>query len=228
MQTPTIKAVADCAVLVTFADKVSKDANQTVIACDKAIQSAAITGVIESVPALVNVMVVFDPSVTTHSQVSNAILKLFPLPSNQSAQTATHVFDVYYDIAVGPDLDAVATACGLSHEAVINAHTSAEYTASMYGYAPGYAYLTGVPQALQVPRKDAPVRNIPKGSVMIAGPQCLVTTLVMPTGWSILGYTNAAIMRDDPNDPFLIKVGDKVRFRRAGPEVLPHQLADRG
>jgi len=155
------------------------------------------------------------------------IIKLFPLHETLSAQAATHVFDTYYSTDVGPDLDAVATACGLSHEAVIKAHTSAEYTASMYGYAPGYAYLTGVPKELQVPRKDAPVRNIPTGSVMIAGPQCLVTTLVMPTGWSILGYTNAAIMRDDPADPFLIKVGDKVRFRRAGPEILPPQMADR-
>ena len=226
MQIPTIKPVADCAVLVTFADNVSEAANHAVIACDKAIQDAALFGIVESVPALVNVMVVFDPCVTDHARVTRDILTLFPLPDNQAKDAATHVFDVYYSTDVGPDLDAVATACSMSHEAVINAHTSVDYTASMYGYAPGYAYLTGVPTDLQVPRKDAPVRNIPKGSVMIAGPQCLVTTLVMPTGWSILGYTNAAIMRDDPVDPFLIKVGDKVRFRRASADILPAQMAD--
>jgi len=191
MQTPTIKFVADCAVLVTFADTVSEAANLAVIACDKALQEAAIVGVVESVPALVNVMVVFDPSVTDHNRVSQAILALFPLKHDLISPPQMHVFDVYYSQEVGPDLDAVAKACGMTHEAVINAHTSAEYTASMYGYAPGYAYLTGVGPDLQVPRKDAPVRHIPKGSVMIAGPQCLVTTLVMPTGWSILGYTGS-------------------------------------
>ena len=83
-----------------------------------------------------------------------------------------------------------------------------------------FAYLAGVPAAIQVPRKGAPVRGIPKGSVMIAGPQCLCTTVVMPTGWSIVGRTNAQIMRDDPDRPFLFDVGDTVRFTRVTRDAL--------
>ena len=62
--------------------------------------------------------------------------------------------------------------------------------------------------------KPAPVRNVPAGSVIIAGPQCLVTTLTMPTGWSIIGRSPTPILLDQPDRPFLFDVGDKVTFER--------------
>ena len=84
----------------------------------------------------------------------------------------------------------------------------------MYGFAPGYAYLAGVPQALHLPRKPTALRDVPKGRVIIAGPQCIVTTLTMPTGWWIIGASPAQILRTDPARAFLFDVGDTVRFRR--------------
>ena len=84
----------------------------------------------------------------------------------------------------------------------------------MYGFAPGYAYLAGVPQAIQLPRKSAPVRNVPAGSVLIAGPQCLITTLTMPTGWWIIGRSRTQILTKNPDQPFLFDVGDSVTFQR--------------
>jgi inhibitor of KinA len=58
------------------------------------------------------------------------------------------------------------------------------------------------------------VRGVAAGSVIIAGPQCLVTTLTMPTGWWIIGRSPTRILTSDPARPFLFDVGDKVRFRR--------------
>lgn len=226
MSLPTLKYVSDCAVLVEFASEVSDAANLQVIAFDKAAQAAAINGVVEIVPAMVNALIVFDPSMTTHKAVGEAAMALFPLNDAATEPSQTHEFSVYYGPDVAPDLTAVSKATGLSTEAVINAHCAGRYRASMYGFAPGYAYLSGVPKVIQVPRKTAPVRDIAKGSVMIAAAQCLITTLVMPTGWSIIGYTDAPVMRDDPKDPFLIKVGDTITFRRAGTEILPAQMAD--
>jgi inhibitor of KinA len=84
----------------------------------------------------------------------------------------------------------------------------------MYGFAPGYAYLTGVPDAIRRPRKAAPVRAVPAGSVIIAGGQCLVTTLTMPTGWWVIGRSPTRILTGEVQRPFLFDVGDRVRFRR--------------
>ena len=49
---------------------------------------------------------------------------------------------------------------------------------------------------------------------MVAGPQCVVTTVKMPTGWSIIGRSPTQIMLSDPDKPFLFDVGDRVQFRR--------------
>ena len=59
----------------------------------------------------------------------------------------------------------------------------------MYGFAPGYAYLSGLPRRCGSTASPAPVRDVPAGSVIIAGGQCLITTLTMPTGWWIIGHS---------------------------------------
>jgi inhibitor of KinA len=58
------------------------------------------------------------------------------------------------------------------------------------------------------------LRDIPTGSVLVAGAQCLVTTLVMPTGWSIIGRSPTRIFTPAEHSPFLFEVGDRVRFTR--------------
>jgi inhibitor of KinA len=71
----------------------------------------------------------------------------------------------------------------------------------MYGFAPGYAYLAGVPEPIQLPRKSAAVRDVAAGSVLIAGPQCLVTTLTMPSGWWNIGRSPTQIMTAGEDHP---------------------------
>ena len=125
-----------------------------------------------------------------------------------------HQFTVCYDADLAPDLSVVAEMTGLSQEAVIAAHLAGRYEVFMYGFAPGYAYMPGVPPELHLARKPAAVRGVAAGSVLIAGPQCLVSTLTMPTGWWIIGRSPTRILTGDPARPFLFDVGDRVRFRR--------------
>jgi inhibitor of KinA len=82
----------------------------------------------------------------------------------------------------------------------------------MYGFAPGYAYLSGLPPPLHLDRKPAPVRNVPAGTVIIAGGMCLITTLTMPTGWWRIGRTETRVLTGDPAHPFAFAVGDRLRF----------------
>jgi inhibitor of KinA len=122
---------------------------------------------------------------------------------------AEHVVPVRYD---GPDLAAVAARLSLSEEQVAQQHRAGDYRVYMYGFAPGYAYLGGVPEALRLPRKDAPVRGHPPGSVMIAGGQCLITTLPMTTGWWVIGHTDFRVLDPEAEQPFRLAPGDRVRF----------------
>lgn len=208
------KAIADHALLVIFADSFSPDAHAAVVALDNAIAANLPAGVIETVPAQVNLLVAFDPVLTDHDTVESAVrASLERLETNHFEGTRRTV-QVCYDSTLAPDLEAVATATGLSTEAVIKAHLAGNFQVLMYGFSPGYAYLSGVSEEIQVPRKPAAVRDVPAGSVIIAGPQCLVTTLTMPTGWSVIGRSPTPVLTGDPAHPFLFDVGDEVTFER--------------
>lgn len=211
---PSFKPVADSAVLVTFGDAIGEDVFQSIVAFDKILQQNPPFGIVEVVPALVNVLVSFDPIMTDHGEVQTSLEGLLSGLSHSAPQVQNRIVQVCYDDPYCPDLEAVAQACGLAKEAVIAAHLNGDYKVLMYGFAPGYAYMGGVASHIQVPRKTAPVRDIPAGSVMIAGPQCLVTTIKMPTGWSIIGRSPTPILLDDPANPFLFDIGDTVTFER--------------
>lgn len=208
------KPIADHALLVSFADEISDAAHAFVVALDKALADHAPSGMIETVPALVNILIDFDPLATDHKALEAAVReRLKGLKPEVITGTARQV-QVCYDAAFGPDLSAVSKATGLTEDAVINAHLAGDYKVLMYGFAPGYAYLAGVDKAIQVPRKLSAVRDVPAGSVIIAGPQALVTTITMPTGWSIIGRSPTQILTGDDDKPFLFDVGDKVSFQR--------------
>lgn len=211
---PRFKSIADHALLVTFADDMSDEAHGLVIALDKAIAAHMPVGVIETVPALVNLLVSFDPVLTDHSNVEAEVRRCLEGVTIQASKGAERQVQVCYEAPFAPDLAAVASATGLSPEAVINAHLAAEFDVLMYGFAPGYAYISGVPERIRIPRKEKPVRDVPAGSVIIAGAQCLITTLTMPTGWSIIGRSPTSIFTGDPDHPFLFNVGDRVTFQR--------------
>lgn len=214
MQQAQFKHVADFGVLVVFGDALSDAAHDAVLALDQALSADMPEGAIELVPALVNLMVVFDPLITDHGAVQAHVERHLAALKPVQSTGATRRVDVCYEGEFGPDVDAVAQETGLSREAVINAHLGARYKVLMFGFAPGYGYMGGVPEALQLPRKTTPLMGMPKGAVMIAGPQCLVTTLQMPSGWHIIGRSPTEILTQDPDRPTLFGVGDEVVFNR--------------
>lgn len=213
---PRFRAVADHAVLAEFALSVTEQARSDVLRLDHALAAKPFAGMIEAVPTLTSLLVTFDPLRTDHRAATDALQALLGQAAPPAATPALHDLPACYDADLSPDLPEVARQAGLSAEAVIAAHLGAVYTVGMYGFAPGYAYLGGVPAALHLPRKAAAVRDVPAGSVLIAGSQCLVSTLTMPTGWWIIGRSPARILRDDPERPFLFDVGDRVHFHRIG------------
>lgn len=208
------KPVADFGLLVTFAEVFDPKAHDQIRALDAALNKDMPAGVIETVPALVNLMVVFDPLQTDHETVQGRVVQALEAATTVRHTPKTCIVDVCYEGPFAPDLAAVARAVGMTEDAVIAAHLSGDYDVRMFGFAPGYGYLGGVPDPLQVPRKTAAVPDVPIGSVMIAGPQCLVTTVTMPSGWSVIGRSPTPILTMDADTPTMFDVGDRVHFNR--------------
>ena len=212
--TPIFRPLAEHAVLVEFGTVLDQAAHQAVIRLDQALAAQRFVGFRESVPALVNLLVEFDTLATDHPTVIAHLRGLLTAQTIARPQPAQREVLICYDTDLAPDLAAVAQQSGLTPEAVINAHVSGDYAVFMYGFAPGYAYLGGVPGEIRRDRKPSPVRGVAAGSGIIAGAQCLITTLLMPTGWWIIGRSPTAILTRDPARPVRFDVGDKVHFRR--------------
>jgi inhibitor of KinA len=211
---PIFRAVAEHGLLVEFGTRIDDVTHAAVLALDSALAAKPFVGFAEAIPAYVNLLVRFDPMVTDHRSVEAALRALITATPTGAVQGTRRVVDVVYD---GPDLDEVAQRCGLSPEAVIAAHLGGDYQVALYGFAPGYAYMSGVPKAIALPRKEAAVRGVAAGSVIIAAGQCIVTTLTMPTGWWIIGHSPTVILDPQGARPFLFDVGDRVVFRRVAP-----------
>ncbi len=116
---------------------------------------------------------------------------------------------VRYD---GPDLAAVADATGFSVEEIVRRHSSATYEAAFTGFAPGFAYLTGIDPALQLPRRDTPRPAVPAGSLAIADTWTAVYPRSSPGGWHLLGTVDVMMFDLHREPAALVSPGQSVRF----------------
>jgi 5-oxoprolinase (ATP-hydrolysing) subunit B len=116
---------------------------------------------------------------------------------------------VYYD---GADLADVAQLAGCSVDEVVRRHSGAEYTVAFCGFAPGFAYLTGLDPSLHVPRLSTPRARVPAGAVGVAGEYTAAYPRASPGGWRLIGRTDAALWSLERADPALLVPGTRVRF----------------
>lgn len=117
---------------------------------------------------------------------------------------------VVYD---GADLAAVAEVWGCSVREVVERHTSLELVSAFCGFAPGFAYLSGVPEKWSVPRLHSPRPRVPAGSVALAGTWSAVYPTASPGGWRLLGRTDVTLWDTRRTPPALLAPGTRVAFR---------------
>lgn len=125
-------------------------------------------------------------------------------------QAATVTVPVRYD---GPDLDRVARHWGVDVDEVVRRHTSLELTSAFCGFAPGFAYLEGLPAEWAVPRLASPRPRVPTGAVAVADTWSAVYPTPSPGGWLLLGTTDLPVWDlSRPGGPALLAPGTRVRF----------------
>jgi KipI family sensor histidine kinase inhibitor len=132
-------------------------------------------------------------------------------PSGGEASAPGPIIEIptWYD---GPDVPVVARHWGVSEEAVVARHQATEFHVAFGGFAPGFAYLTGLPSALAVPRLDTPRTRVPAGSVGLADTYCGIYPTASPGGWLLIGRTDAVLFDPKRDPPALLAPGVRVRF----------------
>ncbi|MFR9725178.1 5-oxoprolinase subunit PxpB [Streptomyces sp. MS19] len=112
----------------------------------------------------------------------------------------------------GPDLADVAALWDVTPAEAARLHAATEFTVAFCGFAPGFGYLTGLPDDRAVPRRATPRTSVPAGSVGLAGPYTGVYPSASPGGWQLIGTTDA-VLWDPAREPVaLLTPGTRVRF----------------
>ncbi|UQX04873.1 allophanate hydrolase subunit 1 [Streptomyces sp. RerS4] len=119
---------------------------------------------------------------------------------------------VRYD---GPDLADVADAWGVAEREVAELVGAVVFRVAFCGFAPGFGYLTGLPERLHLPRRATPRTAVPAGSLALAGEYAGVYPRSSPGGWQLIGTTDAVLWDPAREPAALFAPGVRVRFTRA-------------
>lgn len=181
---------------------------QDVLALQAALFEAPLPGQQDVLAAAETVMVRAE-SPAAARRIGRTLLEL-DLAAPTPQDSGLVVIDTVYD---GEDLAEVGQLTGLGVEGVIAAHCGQTWTVAFAGFAPGFGYMVGENQALEVPRRSSPRTAVPAGSVALAGNYSAVYPRRSPGGWQLIGRTGARMWDLDRPEPALASPGHRVRFR---------------
>jgi KipI family sensor histidine kinase inhibitor len=208
----------DAALLVTLGNHADPELTRQAHAVAAAIEGirASTPGLGLPIPAHASVLVPLDAleldRAAATAAVAAAAREARASEPHEPAPTEPIEIHVRYGGTDGPDLDEVAARVGLSPEDVVELHASARYVVLFLGFAPGFAYLGGLPEALVTPRRATPRQRVVAGTVAIAGGQTAIYPLSMPGGWNLIGRTEARLFDPTADPPARLSPGAVVRF----------------
>ncbi|WP_321338817.1 5-oxoprolinase subunit PxpB [uncultured Cohaesibacter sp.] len=203
----------DSAIAVELASEIDEKANQRVIVLAEDLSRRPIEGIEEVIPTYRSLLVLYDPGIIRGLKLIEVLQERLNGLVVTAVQTRHFSIPVLYGHEAGLDLEAMAEMKGITPEEIISLHSSAEYRVYMIGFAPGFAYLGGVPELLHTPRLKEPRQHIQAGSIGIGGKQGNINSVACPSGWRFLGRTPLKLFDPMRTEPFLLQAGDTVRFR---------------
>ncbi len=230
MLVPRILPSGDAAVTVEFGRRLDEAVNRTVLAFDRAVAAAGVTGIVETVPTYRSLLVHYDPVAASFDSLRAALLALAAEPLAPVVTTRRWRVPVVYGGEFGIDLDDVARARGLSPDEVVTRHMAGDYFVAMVGFTPGFCYLSGLDPSLATSRRAEPRAYTPPGSIHIGGVQAAIQCLAGPSGWHLLGRTPVRTFHPHRDPVFLIAPGDAVTFYSINAEQFAEleSAAERG
>lgn len=206
----TVRDYGDQALLLEF------NSTAEVLAWTDTLRAAGLPGVLDIVPASRTILIKLAApryQIPTAQRLSKLRLGEIDNTEASAPQQADVTIDVVYD---GTDLDEVAKLTGLTSDEVIAAHTGSLWRVAFGGFTPGFAYLVGGDERLQVPRRSEPRTRVPAGSVALAGEFGGVYPRETPGGWQLIGRTDATLWDLEREQPALLIPGMHVQFRAIG------------
>jgi KipI family sensor histidine kinase inhibitor len=209
----------DTAFTVEFGNEISPQINDQVMALHAAIGAAKaagkLGGVVETVPSMRSVMVIYDPLATTRAELQPKIATLIAggLKVAMKGRRVT-IPCCYDDPEFAPDLAEVAERTKKTPEQVIAGHLASPFKVYALGFMPGFAYSAGLEHSLYLPRRSQPRVRVPRSSVAIAMNMTIVYSFESPGGWHLIGRTPLWMFDQRRDQPVFLAPGDSLTFQR--------------
>ena len=209
---PRLLPSGDSAITVEFSRHIDDAANRRVLALDRRLARESIAGLSETVPTYRSLLVHYDPMQIDFETLGKKLVELAMTPAPPTQNARRWRIPVAYGGEHGIDLEDVAKALGTTPDDVVAQHIASEYRVAMIGFTPGWSYLSGLHESLQMPRQQNPRLLTPPGTISIGGVQTGIQCLAGPSGWHLLGRTPVRTYQLHRDPIFLLEPGDRVTF----------------
>ncbi len=216
---PRLLALGDGAWTVEFGERIDPELHARVLGLAAALQKARqpadeFAGIVDIVPTFRSLTVHYDPLTSDGERLGEALLSLAASSGAGTQEGRQWRIPVCFDDEFAPDLADLAHTKGLSREEVIAQMSEATFQVYMIGFMPGFPYMGGLPQILEMPRLSSPRKAVPARSLAVAGAMCAVYPWESPGGWRLLGRTPVPMFSlADSAAPALLASGDRVRWQ---------------
>ncbi len=135
-----------------------------------------------------------------------------PVPAGAAAEGPLVQIRATFD---GEDLAEVAEHWQVPIADAVNRLLETPLHVAFCGFAPGFAYLRGLPPEWAVPRRPVPRPRVPAGAIGLAGSYAGIYPTASPGGWRLVGHTTQKLFEVRRKPPALLTPGDRVRLVRA-------------
>ncbi|GHU07363.1 allophanate hydrolase [Betaproteobacteria bacterium] len=219
MNTPRLLPLGDTAWTVEFGNRIDPALHGRVLGLllevlERTRTEEAFAGIVDTVPTFRSLTVCYDPLKCDGERLGEALLSLARTTGAVQRDGRHWRLPVCFDSDFAPDLDDLAQTKGLTREAVIELLLATTFRVYMIAFMPGFPYMGGLPEALEMPRLKSPRKAVPARSFAIAGAMCAVYPWESPGGWRLLGRTPIPLFSArDEHSPSLLSSGDRVSWR---------------
>ncbi len=233
---PIFRPLGDRYLAVEFGDEANLLLNFRVLALKEALEAEAISSVIEVIPSLRELGLVFDAEATSHARLEAAIRPLLPRVKDLTTLKSRYVrLPVWYDdpwsaetarrCNVDKNIDFVARCNNLTVEQVIETHTASDYWVVCVGFTPGcyFSRVLDPSKWITAPKYKVPRSYTPARCLALAGFSTGPYPVASPGGYQLIGrlavnlYEPTPRNKGFPEDGVLIRAGDRMRYYSVSP-----------
>ena len=209
----TYKSYGERAILIEWPQEIHADILNDILVLKENILNSNLKSLLYLKPSYNSLLVVYKNTISDLKREISNIDNVYSAKNNRKKEIS-HLWKVpvCYDPVFGIDLEHLSEEKNMSKSEIIALHSQSIYTVYFIGFLPGFLYLGGLPDELEIPRKSTPRLAVEKGAVAIGGNQTGVYPNSSPGGWHIIGNSPIDFFNINRNKPCFAKAGDKIQF----------------